>query len=88
MDITSTNSVPDVYDQRSLIERAINEAYADGLGCLHIRVIEPADSLDWHWSVTGEDGRHHTLVTSALDQMDLAGLPSLLKHRLRELLAA
>jgi len=87
MDITLTNRVPDVYEQNALIEKAITDAYSDGLGALHITVVEPANTPNWHWSVIAEDGKRYLLEITAFDQIDLAALPKLLKQKLRDLIS-
>lgn len=87
MEITSDNRVPDVYEQRTLIKAAYDCAYEDGLGELKISVVEPADSLDWHFTVVGEDDVPRRLTISTDEQLDHAHLREIMSKKLRELLA-
>ena len=87
MKIEQRVNVPDVYGQHKLISAAIEGAYNDGLGTIKIDIVEPVDSLQWDFTVTGEDGVRRPLTITAAEQLDYDNLLGTMRRKLRELLA-
>ena len=88
MELTIENYVPDVYGQRQLIDGMIQTAFREGEGPCKVRVVEPADSVEWLFTLTGEDGvTRGPVVVSVEDQLDYDLLATRTARRLQHLLA-
>jgi hypothetical protein len=88
MEIDKDIRVPDVYNQQQFLGGIVERAYREGMGHLNVRVVEPADRLDWSFEVRGDDGVVRSFIVTAEDQLDYANLQEKAIRKLRTLLAA
>jgi hypothetical protein len=88
MELVIESNVPDVYGQRRLIAGIIEKAFQEGEGRCRVQVVEPADSLEWLFAVTGDDGvTRGPAVVSMEDRLNYDSLPATAIRRLQRLLA-
>jgi len=88
MESVIESNVPDVYGQGQLIAGVVEKAFQDGEGRCRVRVVEPADSLEWYFTVTGDDGvTRGPAVVSMEDRLNYDSLPATAIRKLQHLLA-
>ena len=88
MDILIRNNLADVYGQRECVDRAIRDALMDGEGSCTVSVVEPAESLDWHFILVAADGIPRPVTIAWWEQFDWHNLPQTITRKLRLLLVA